>query len=70
MMVARHLLDHHAQIGQFRTERIRLVRAKARFVFRDHLAIAREATSVYERRRRAERRRTKKASAKPSTKTG
>lgn len=64
------LLDARNRLGTLLTRRIRLVRAKARFVFRDHLAIAREATSVYERRRRAERRRTKKAAAKPTTKTG
>ncbi len=43
--------------------RIRLVRAKARFVFREHPAVLREVTSAYERRRSADRRRAKKAAA-------
>lgn len=44
--------------------RIRLVRAKARFVFREHPAIVREVTSAYERRRRAAHKRAAKAQEK------
>lgn len=44
--------------------RISTVRAAARFVFRDRPEIVREATSTYERRRRAEaKRRAKEADA-------
>jgi hypothetical protein len=38
-------------------DRVALVRAAARFVFRRHPEVVREATSAYERRRRAESRR-------------
>ena len=45
------------QLAHLLQARVRLVRAAARYVFRHDPAIAREATSVYERRRRAEARR-------------
>ncbi|MDI1478229.1 hypothetical protein [Polyangium sp. y55x31] len=44
-------------------ERIGIVRAAARFVFRDRPEIVREATSEYARKRRAEARRTKESPA-------
>ena len=47
------------QLSCLLSEKIRLVRSAARFVFRKHPDIARQATSAYERRRRAEARRAK-----------
>jgi len=44
-------------------QRVRLVRAAARWVFRDFPAVARQASSAYERRRRAEARRKQKAAS-------
>ncbi|MFO0747668.1 MAG: hypothetical protein U1F43_18685 [Myxococcota bacterium] len=45
---------------------MRLVRAAARWVFRKQPAIARQATSAYERRQRAELRRKQKTEKKPA----
>lgn len=56
-------LDLRNRLATLLARRIRLVRAKARFVFREHSAITREATSVFERRRRAASRRAKKKAA-------
>jgi len=49
------------QLAHLLFDRVRLVRAAARFVYRNHPEIARLATSAYERRRRAESRRAKAA---------
>lgn len=55
---ARLLRDQYATLL---TERVQRVRNAARFVFRKHESIVREFTSAYERQRRAEQRRAKKA---------
>lgn len=59
------LVDVRNRLGTLLLRRMTLVRAKARFVFRKHPAVAREATSAYQRRRRTALRRAKKAAAKP-----
>jgi len=51
----RRALDVRNRIGTLLVERMSLVRAAARFVFRNHPEIAREASSSFERRRRASR---------------
>jgi hypothetical protein len=57
----RALLDARDRLAALLLRRMRLVRAKARFVFRAHPALTREVTSAYERRRRSAR----KSAAKP-----
>lgn len=57
----RALLDERDRLGTLLLRRMRLVRAKARFVFRNHPEVVREVTSLYERRRRAASKRAKKA---------
>jgi hypothetical protein len=64
------LVDLRNRLGTLLLRRMTLVRAKARFVFRKHPAVAREVTSAYERRRRAATRRAKKAAAKAPPKNG
>lgn len=58
------LLDARNRLATLLARRVGLVRAKARFVFREHPAVLRTVTSAYERRRRAESKRAKKAAAK------
>lgn len=53
---AKYLRD---QLSSLLQQKIRLVRAAARFVYRDHPEIYREVTSTYERRRRAAAKRVK-----------
>lgn len=48
------------RVGTLLTQRIRLVRGAARFVFRHHPEVIREASSAYERRKRADARRKQK----------
>lgn len=64
---AREALILRNKIIGLLVERISLVRAAARFVFRNQPEIVREATSAYERRRRAETaRRAKKKKEEPA----
>ncbi len=56
-------LDARDRLATLLARRVRLVRAKARFVFRAHPTLVREVTSTYERRRRAASRRAKKTDA-------
>jgi hypothetical protein len=58
------LLDARNRLATLLARRVRRVRAKARFVFRDHPAVLRTVTSAYERNRRAESKRAKKSAAK------
>jgi|GEM_PF-837737 len=58
-------LDTRNRLATLLAARMRLVRAKARFVFRKHPAILREVTSAYGRRQRAAHRRKAKAPAAP-----
>lgn len=51
------------QLANLLSDKVRLVRSAARFVFRNQPEISRLATSAYERRRRAEARRAKAAGA-------
>lgn len=60
------LLDARNRLATLLARRLRLVRAKARFVFRDHPTVLREATSSYERRRRSATRAKKRAEKKPA----
>jgi hypothetical protein len=48
------------RVGTLLVQKIRLVRGAARFVFRHHPEVIREANSAYERRKRAESRRKQK----------
>lgn len=64
------LIELRNRLGTLLLRRMTLVRSKARFVFRKFPAVAREATSAYQRRRRAENRRAKKAAAKAPPKNG
>ncbi len=59
---ALHAQDLRVRIAALLAERVREVRAAAQLVFRDHPKIAREATSGYERQRRAKSRKAKRAS--------
>lgn len=52
-------LEMRDRLATLLARRVRLVRAKARFVFRAHPPLVREVTSTYERRRRAASRRAK-----------
>lgn len=56
----RDALLQRNQVGALLGHSMRQVRSAARFVFRDHPEIARQAASVYERRKRAEARRKEK----------
>jgi hypothetical protein len=56
------------RLAQLLADRVRLVRSGAKFVFRDHLEIARQFGSAYERRRRAAQKRAS-ASAAPAAAT-
>jgi hypothetical protein len=58
---ARQALDLRNKLAGLLLERMNLVRAAARFVFRGKPQIIRDATSAYERRRRAAARRAKPA---------
>jgi hypothetical protein len=60
------LLDARNRLATLLARRLRLVRAKSRFVFRDHPTVLREATSSYERRRRSAARAKKRAAKKPA----
>jgi hypothetical protein len=60
---AREALTLRNQLVSLLVERMSLVRAAARFVFRRQPEIVREATSAYERRRRAATRRAKEPPA-------
>jgi hypothetical protein len=55
------LLDRRNRLATLLAQRMNLVRAAARFVFRNHPAIVRQATSAYQRRRNAAYRRARKA---------
>lgn len=57
------LLAERNQLARLLVARVRLVRSAARYVFRHDPAIAREAASSFERRRRAEARRQALAAA-------
>jgi hypothetical protein len=61
--VTRSALDLRNRVVSLLADRITLVRSAARFVFRAHPEIARQATSSYERRRRTASRRA----ARPAT---
>ena len=63
---AREAFAQRNQLVSLLQQRVRLVRAAARWVFRDHPAIARVASSAYERRQRAEARRRQAAEPNPS----
>lgn len=64
---AQHALRLRNRLIRLLQGRVALVRAAARFVYRAHPEIARQTTSAYERRRRAEsRRRALVGKAKPS----
>jgi hypothetical protein len=56
---ARQALDRRNKLAAVLLDRMSLVRAAARFVFRSAPEIVREATSTYERRKRAASRRAK-----------
>ncbi|MFO0605632.1 MAG: hypothetical protein U0324_20790 [Polyangiales bacterium] len=56
-------LDARNRLATLLAARMRLVRAKARFVFRAHPSLLREATSAYARRQRAAHRRQAKQPA-------
>ncbi|XXY52787.1 hypothetical protein WME91_16800 [Sorangium sp. So ce269] len=63
---ARSAIDLRNRLAGMLLDRMSAVRAAARFVFRNHPEIAREATSAYERRKRAAARRAKaKGAAAP-----
>lgn len=62
---ARQALDLRNKIVTVLLARMNLVRAAAKFVYRAHPEIVREATSAYERRRRATARRAKAKPAEP-----
>jgi hypothetical protein len=53
-------LELRNRIGTVLMQKIRLVRGAARYVFRHHPEVVREASSTYERRKRAEARRKQK----------
>lgn len=59
-------LDERNRLATLLASRMRLVRAKARFVFRAHPALLREATSAYGRRQRAAHRSKAKTPAVPT----
>jgi len=54
-------LELRNRVGTLLLRRMNVVRAAARLVFRHHPNVVREVTSAYERRRRSEARRAKKA---------
>lgn len=58
---AKAALARRNQVLQVLDARVKKVRAAARFVFRGHPAIVREFTSAYERRRRTDARRARRA---------
>lgn len=62
---ALHAFEQRNQLVNLLNERVRLIRSAARWVFRKHPKIVRQATSAYERRKRAEARRRKLGSAQP-----
>jgi hypothetical protein len=68
---ARKALELRNKVTSVLLERMNLVRAAAKFVFRGNPEIVREATSAYGRRRRAAARRAKKpVEAQPAAPVG
>lgn len=59
-------LDLRDRLARLLQERVRLVRGAANFVFADHPEVRKEATSAYERRRRAANRRAKTDGSPPA----